>query len=683
MSHRDTIVNVIDNRIVYHTILTGAFFLVPHIKFNMKNGSKYFNFFLYFFTLLLTNLELYSFQTDVFSVDVYFAQTHVQKPTDDFFKLISDRSVLIKVQVSSLTQNKAPIVNVVLSFNNNSTTIILEGADILSPALDLGMGVVQHRFSDSYTALIPAIWIKPGLKLTLNVGGQVYLFNNLMIGAPNKIVMNMFDIHFFSLSSGNYANGWKEELEEKLPTSGIELRRVPNILFKELSMHPRGSTKAVRVTSRANYATMTGIPFDGEQDIASYWTNALKFAAGRNYNNISLFYTNIFGVPAGGQGSSSGYSGVGTGTNTGILSHELGHCMSLPHWGDFASYPYKGILYGISPQSTAYKGTHVGPTWGYDSKKNLFIPPTVQNNSIGGEKDRYKNDPMQGGGSGDQETGFILRHFSDYSVNIMKNFLEGRLVIWNPDISAYASWNTTTKSYSTIKTNNGIQYPLNRNTYVISIMASVCSTEPQANIVYPPIGPYISGLIKLFDPTVAADRASAVSLGYCPTGGCDLSVKVIQNNVEKTYMLAQNVDKTKLATDPASFTTSAINLDALGGKVSKIELLNSPDAQINGLPIIPEVLYSYNESQTLGVNDDIQPTFQVYFNSKSSNLVISGLNKGKYSLKIFDLSGKKLADTSFEALEFNEIPVPKLSSQIYIVHLIYGQKMFSKKIIVE
>lgn len=574
--------------------------------------------------LIAIDQRAYSFQVSDFSVNVFFAQTHVQKPNDPFFKLISDRKVLIKVQVSSPTVTIAPNINVVAFLNGKSTTIQLTGPATLPQILNLNPGIVNHNFLDSYTALIPAEWVKSGLNLTLNVGSQIFLFRDLKIGAPNKIVMNMFDVHFFSLSAGNYANGWKEELEEKLPISSIELRRVPNILFKELSMQPREGAKSVRITSRENYKQLTGINFDGEQDITTTWINALKLAAGKNTKNVALFYLNIYGVFAGGQASSQSFAGVGSGTNLGILSHELGHVFSLPHWGDFASYPYKGELLGILPQSTVYNGTHVGPTWGYDSKKNLFIPPTVQNNSVGGEKGKYKNDPMQGGGVGDQERGFIFRHFSDYSVDRMKNFVEGWLVIWNETSNTYASWNSTNKSYSNTKTNNGIEYPLTRNTQVISILASVCSSEPQANIVYPPIGPYTSGLIKLFDPRVSTDRLSAVSLSYCPTGGCDVSVKVVQNNTESIYMLPQSVDKTKLPTDAASFTTSAINLNASAGVVTKIELLDTPNAQINGLPTNPTVLFTYGSS-TLDVQDENLSTFEVYFNKENSNLKISGL----------------------------------------------------------
>ena len=74
-------------------------------------------------------------------------------------------------------------------------------------------------------------------------------------------------------------------------------------------------------------------------------------------------------------------------------------------------------------------GVHVGPIWAFDLPSGSFISPTVQPNSVGGELGVYKKDPMAGGGRGDQESGFLLRHFSDYSVHRMQNYLESHVLV--------------------------------------------------------------------------------------------------------------------------------------------------------------------------------------------------------------------------------------------------------------
>ena len=153
---------------------------------------------------------------------------------------------------------------------------------------------------------------------------------------------------------------------------------------------------------------------------------------------------NIYGANAGGQ--AGGFAGVGNGTSAGILHHELGHALSLPHWGDSATYPYKGDMHGILAPDD-YNGTHAGPVWGYDLRTQTFIPPTVQPGNVSNKPlGTYKVDPMQGGGTGWQEPPFLMNHFSDYSVFKMREYLHGHVLVWNPSLNSYASWNQTSRS---------------------------------------------------------------------------------------------------------------------------------------------------------------------------------------------------------------------------------------------
>jgi hypothetical protein len=283
---------------------------------------------------------------------------------------------------------------------------------------------------------------------------------------------------------------------------------------------------------------------------------------------------------------------VGSGTSVGILHHELGHALSLPHWGDSAAYPYKGDLYGIQAPSN-YNETHAGPAWAFHLPTRAFIPPTVQAGNAGGKPvGTYKVDPMQGGGTGWQEPAYLMNHFSDYSVNQMRDYLQSHVVVWNAALNSWAQWNQTAGDYTTTVSNNGVQFPTTRDASVISIMASVSGSNPGINMVYPPIGPYTAGLIQLFDPTVAADRTAAQTK-FAPTSGCDYCVRVVQGGVTKTYMLAASNLTTADPFAESSLLTEAINLPASGGAVTKIELLSTPNAEDVGLPANPTVLYTW------------------------------------------------------------------------------------------
>ena len=524
---------------------------------------------------------------------VYFGQTHVLKATDPYFGLIGNREALIKVHVTAPGAPASPAVTATLILSGQPNQVLtLTGPATLPASIPDGLGVVQHSYANTFTGIIPATYVKKGLQITVNAGTATTNITNLDIGAPTKVIMTMFDVQYFANTTSDYPTGTLAEVEAKWPVADLEVRRLKNIVFPELVIPPRQDvgSKAVRIKSKAEYFTQTNLSFDGEQSAALEWNGALKRAAGRS-GRWSLYYLNVYNAFAGGQ--AGGFAGVGSGTSEGILHHELGHALSLPHWGDSAAYPYKGDMHGIQAPSN-YNETHAGPAWAFHLPTRAFIPPTVQAGNVGGKPvGTYKVDPMQGGGTGYQESGYRLNHFSDYSVNQMRDYLHGHVVVWNPALNSWAQWNQTAGDYTTTVSNNGIQFPTTRDAQVISIMASLSGANPSINMVYPPIGPYTAGLIRLFDPTVTADRTAAGTTGFAPTSGCDYCVRVVQGGLTKTYMLPASNLSTADPFAESSLITEAINLPAADGAVTKIELLSTPNAEDVGLPANPTVLYTW------------------------------------------------------------------------------------------
>ncbi len=398
----------------------------------------------------------------------------------------------------------------------------------------------------------------------------------------------MLDIHFFrQINTGDYPDGWQQELASKWPISQLSVERVPNIVLNELVIPPRAGIGPVKVDSLQSYFEQTGLKFDGEQLAIGQLNRALQTAAGRA-GRTRLYYANIYGVKAGGQAGN--FAGVGGARSVNLLHHELGHALSLPHWGNSARYPYKGDMFGIRAPNS-FRQTHAGPIWAYDQVTRTFIPPTRQPNSINPNQDlgAYKKDPMQGGGSGDQEEGFLMRHFSDFSLQQMRNYLERHIVVWNPELLTFASWDNVSSTYSKAVSNNDFQFPVKRDVDVISVLASISASAPEVNMVYPAIGPYKADLIRLLDPRVAQDRQAGQS-AFCPALGCDISVRVMQANEVKIYMLPAAWEPGVHVRNRRALLAAAINLPASDGEVSNIDLLLTPDAQVNGLPIQPQVL---------------------------------------------------------------------------------------------
>jgi autotransporter-associated beta strand protein len=541
--------------------------------------------------LLLLSLALTAGFAHAVSIDaIYFGQTHVHKPDNPYFGTVGGRDVFIKVHVTDPATPSSPSVFATLNLAGQFRTVPLTGPATLPASISDGLGVVNHTTSRaiSFTGVIPADWVKTGLQVTVNAGSVMSTVTNMKVTAPTKVIMTMTDVQYFSDTNSDYPAGTFAELEAKWPVADLEVRRLGHVVFPELVIPPRTDvgTKAERIRSKAEYTVKTGLPFDGEQAAALAWNGALKRAAGRS-GRWSLYYLNVYNAFAGGQ--AGGFAGVGAGNSVGILHHELGHALSLPHWGDNVAYPYKGDMHGIQAPNN-YKETHAGPAWAFHLPTRAFIPPTVQPSSGAGV---YKVDPMQGGGTGDQESPYLMNHFSDYSVNQMRNYMNGHVVVWNPALNSgngsWAQWNQTAGDYTTAVSNNGVEYPTVRDTQVISIMASISGSDPDVTMVYPPIGPYTAGLIRLFDPTVAADRTAANSI-FSPANGSDLCVRVVQGGVTKTYMLAASWLTTQDEYSSGSLVTEAINLPAADGTVTKIELLLTPNVEDVGLPANPQVL---------------------------------------------------------------------------------------------
>lgn len=231
---------------------------------------------------------------------VYFAQKHVMEPDNQLFKLFSNLEALIKVHVVSPSNSKTPVAKAILSLKGEVFTLPLTGPNQLPDSIPNDPGIVQHSYNNSFTGLIPKEWVQPGLGVEIQAGDKKRIVNDLIIGAPSKIIMTMFDVHYFEHTPGDYPEGWQTELEAKWPTSKMEVRRIPNVVFPALIIPPRGKIPAARIDSKDDYRIKTGFPFDGEQAAALAWKSALKAAAGIK-GRFSLYYVNIYGANAGGE----------------------------------------------------------------------------------------------------------------------------------------------------------------------------------------------------------------------------------------------------------------------------------------------------------------------------------------------------------------------------------------------
>lgn len=360
-----------------------------------------------------------------------------------------------------------------------------------------------------------------------------------------------------------------EELTAKLPIKGMTVEKVA-VPMPLIATRPHGGAPATITTSPADYKAKTGVEFHPERAMTAQWVDALRKAGGQS-RTTRFFYGLMFGVDAG-EGQGEGFSAVGNGNNSTNALREMGQAFGLP--GDLAEwsrYPYKGPFNFALEGPDHGRVPHTGPSWGFDLKKNTFISPKEH---LGGDSWGWKAEPMQGNLHG---------HFSDFNARHMQSEIEGHYVVNSG--GDYYCWGG--KAYDTLVPPS-IELPIEDHVAVYSVMYSISSATLEANFVYPAIGPYTSGLIRTFDPTIEADRADAESAEWC-SEACDFTLKITQGGEVKLFML--NTRPTEK--DPAkvsSFATGAVNVRASDGEVSSVELLATPSVNTKRLRQA-EVLY--------------------------------------------------------------------------------------------
>ncbi|WP_397445757.1 T9SS type A sorting domain-containing protein [Polaribacter sp. R77954] len=92
--------------------------------------------------------------------------------------------------------------------------------------------------------------------------------------------------------------------------------------------------------------------------------------------------------------------------------------------------------------------------------------------------------------------------------------------------------------------------------------------------------------------------------------------------------------------------------------------------------------YIHVRSSALSTNTALLKSVSIY-KSNASTLKIVGLSQGKASVRIYNVLGKQVLNTSFNSIGVKEISLPKLSKGVYIVQLETETGKLNKKIVVE
>jgi len=573
---------------------------------------------------------------------VWLAQTHVQRVgglTDLRFaeeslsrqvgreglrmlKLVGGRDTLLLVDAPpSPTVDATLAVSVVLrdAAGSQLFSAPLVAPTVPSPGPAPNLGGLVHDLATSYSVVLAGEHIVPGLELEVRYarGDEVESeMHAIDVGAPTVLRNTMFDFDYFETRGDRIlSDAVNDEVGWKLPVRELRVQRV-DALIERAAIAPHEQTVDgvmhrtpwISASSFEDWASRaqaaTGVAWlprnDRSVDHSQMLLGALLAAGGQSY--IVGMHGNFNDGTMGNFKGRGGSNMLSSSTSSNVLNarnvfvHEYSHTLDLWHWheGAGANYPYRGAMFGIGDTPN---GVHCGPVWRWrppelgDGPRGAFVAPYLTTPE--GVR-RYRRVVSTSGSRDDlpTELGELVGTFSDWDTRVTQEWLEQVVRVWSEELGTWTTWDDEAGSYSRrVGGTPGVELPLDPEPVsVYSVLVAASAPVPDANTVYRPMGPYQSGLLRRFDPRDADDVAAAAALtGYCPEGGCDYSVRVVQGGVERVIMLRASETSGDPTSDEA-LRHVAVNVPSADGDPERIELLVTPDAQALGMPSAPRVL---------------------------------------------------------------------------------------------
>ena len=569
-------------------------------------------------------------QNDATIAGIWMAQTHVWRldgdgdgkiPLGNYdIKFVEGRDALLKVDITSATNSPSPTVEARVTGAGGAYETLLVGPQ------NLPANVPEHRFEDSFATIIPGQFLmeRPAQDLTITIlldGVPRKTVGPIKVGAPTVLPVTFYDIHWFN--SGPAADLTKAiaEFQAKLPVKDLEVERVRRVNLDVLPADPGLGQDIIEIRSQADYTAQTGGVHGTEGLITQNILDAFQRANGQQYVRVQAAALAGHTDNQGRGSSTNGFRHTskvhGFEDDGGMMWHEMGHALSLLHCGTPDGPERMGTTWAWVPPLFHAPGASVGGT-----SLGTFVSPTMAD---GGSR----RTAMCGGGLKDLLPDFVINTHSGYEIRRVQEFLESRLVIWNPESGGdnkYHTWNDADKAYSN-PTNRAMGIPRMTSNktciealpndpdreQVYSILTYVSRVTDTAGHVYEPVGPYRGQTIFVPDPANEIDRLIATNpnisnqiddgavypenSAYCSDGGhCDWSIKVTQGGADKWYMLRHNQWGNKDVDDRQRIEFDAINVPASDGPVERVELYRTEDANINGLPDpLPAPLHAWRD----------------------------------------------------------------------------------------
>ena len=552
------------------------------------------------------------------SIDkIFFAQTHRRTLDHPFHFLIGHRPSLF--QLSVIGSGNSPDVKVEGFMNGTSLgEKCLNGPSTLSETIDTTIPDFEKYFS----VTLPKSWVKIGLTLKISIGSITRNISaeELKIGPYTEMNLVQYDMDVLDYNSQKSISqnplktkpdNFLQEIASAIPASVIRYGIFPEkLVFPEIIAN-NGTEQLVRLQTKNDKKT-NGINSDGSiNSITSLFLSNLH-ASSSDYLS-TIYFGNTMNLRPGGWGG--GRSFVSFDFDD-VFIHELGHSLSLPHWGlnykkenpgDAYVYPYGG-------DPANYNGTNgngggrgeswnfvqhsyefVSPTCGYDGRgvAGIETSDAMQRNNFCLEKRTNGSGPWDG--------------FGDFSALAMHRFLvgasqknEGKINYRSNDESfqfsrqdgfPVVSLENNKRVYKRHSSQPTESYTDRMNKVLLEdekieqdvylIYGTTHPNQSQANIIYKPIKTK-GTLPKIIDPTnqsildeLKSDRIYMDFLG----NPHDITYKVFYKNGEILHLINPTNNYSRTATNFSEWRTDLSNFSIIvpaDKEVIKVELYKRP-----------------------------------------------------------------------------------------------------------
>ncbi|MFT3776440.1 MAG: M66 family metalloprotease [Minicystis sp.] len=334
---------------------------------------------------------------------VYFAQTHVMEPSWPLFFLVAKRPALIKVDVTG--SGAAPEVKVEGWLGD----VPLGVKCLKGPAnLPMSVSAAEQRRDDSFTATLPKAWLQPGLRIKVTAGGAERAFSDqeLAVGPAPEFNLAILDMDVLNYNEGHpdvpEPADFLRNLASEIPAAELRVGHFPaRIRLPRLVVGgDAGTTPTVlekRLCSDGDPNPATCTPKVAGMDDLTVSAATLRLVDALHDATgdfaFSFYFGNTERLAPGGWGGNKTFVSFDF---TDVTIHELGHALSLPHWGEGWYKPADPVAQGYSYPYGGVKddGGGRGDTWSYDQVISAFVSPICQDPSNKDVFEQERGDAM-------------------------------------------------------------------------------------------------------------------------------------------------------------------------------------------------------------------------------------------------------------------------------------------------